>query len=77
MRRTRVCPLNPGDINGIRGMLTVGRNLDRTEQNPYLFTFAALILSKLTLIFSHVLLLYFDYSYLFFSKDKNTLESYT
>jgi hypothetical protein len=24
------------DRSGIRGMLTVGRNLDRNEQNPYL-----------------------------------------
>jgi hypothetical protein len=34
----------PGcDRNGIRGMLTVGRNLDRTGQ-PFLLTFATLIL---------------------------------
>jgi hypothetical protein len=46
-------------------MLTVGRNLDRTEQNPYLLIFATLILSKLSLIFSHLLLLYSDYSYIF------------
>jgi hypothetical protein len=61
-------------------MLTVGRNLDRTEQNPYLLTFATLILSKFSLNFSHLLLLYSDYSYLFRSKDKHvfhTLKSYT
>jgi hypothetical protein len=60
-------------------MLTVGRNLE-TEQNPYLLTFATLILSKLFLIFYHLLLLYFDYSYLFSSKDKcgfHTFKSYT
>jgi hypothetical protein len=33
--------------------------------------FATLILSKLFLIFSHLLLLYSDYSYLFTSKDKS------
>jgi hypothetical protein len=71
----------PGrDRSGIRGMLTVGRNLDRTKQNPYLLTFATLILSKLSLIFSHLLLFYSDYSYLFPSKDKSgfhTLKSCT
>jgi hypothetical protein len=38
--RARVLvPLKPGcDRSGIRGMLTVGRNLDRNEQNPYLLT---------------------------------------
>jgi hypothetical protein len=33
MRCTRLCPLELGcDRSGIRGMLTVGRNLDRTGQ---------------------------------------------
>jgi hypothetical protein len=65
------CPWKPRcDRSGIRGMLTVGQNLDRTGQNPYLLTFATLILSKLFLIFSHLLLLYSDYSYLFTSKTK-------
>jgi hypothetical protein len=72
--------LKPGcDRSGIRGVLTVGRNLDRIGQ-PYLLTFAILILSKLFLIFSHLLLLYSNYSYLFASKDKSgfhTLKSCT
>jgi hypothetical protein len=59
------------DRSGIRGMLTIGRNLDRTGQNPYILTFATLIVSKLFLIFSHLLLIYSDYSYLFSSKDKS------
>jgi hypothetical protein len=55
----------PGcDRSFIRGMLTVGRNLDRTGQ-PLLLTFPTLILSKVFLIFSHLFPLYFDYSYLF------------
>jgi hypothetical protein len=59
----------PGcDRSGIRGMLTVGRNLDRNGHNHYLLTFATLILSKLILIFSHLFPLYSDYSYLFFLK---------
>jgi hypothetical protein len=93
MRCTRLCPLKPGCYrSGIRGMLTVGRNLDRNGQNPYLLTlfwfflylswscftfycstlinltFATLILSELSLIFSHPLLLYSDYFHLFFLK---------
>jgi hypothetical protein len=55
------------DRSGIRGMLTVGRNLDRIGQ-PILITSATLILSKLFLIFSHPFPLYSDYSYLFFLK---------
>jgi hypothetical protein len=48
-------PLKPEcDRSGIRGMLIVGRNLDRTGQP--LPTFATLILSKLSLIFSHPLM---------------------
>jgi hypothetical protein len=65
--------------SGIRGMLIVGRNLDRTGQ-PLPTYLATLILSKLFLIFSHLLLLYSDYSYLFTSKDKSgfhTLKSCT
>jgi hypothetical protein len=66
-------PLKSGcDRSGIGAMLIVGRNLDRTGQNPYLLTFT-LILSKLSLIFStSILILCYlssDYSYLFFSKD--------
>jgi hypothetical protein len=92
--RARVLvPLKPGcDRSGIRGMFTVGRNLDRNGHNHYLLillwfflylswsclifycstlinhTFATLILSELTLIFSHLFPLHFDYSYLFFQK---------
>jgi hypothetical protein len=68
--RARVLvPLKSGcDRSGIRGMLTVGRNLDRTGQ-LYLLTFT-LILSKLFLIFSHLFPLYSDHSYIFPSKDK-------
>jgi hypothetical protein len=57
----------PGcDRSGIRGMLTVGWNLDRTGQP--LLAFATLILSKLFLIFSHLIPLYSDHSYLFLLK---------
>ena len=79
--RARVLvPLKSGcDRSGIRGMLTVGRNLDRTGQ-PLSTYLATLILSKLFLMFSHIFPLYSDYSYLFFSKDKcgfHTLKSST
>jgi hypothetical protein len=58
----------PGcDRSGIRGMLTVGRNLDRIGQ-PLLLTFATLILSELSLIFSHLFPLFSDYSYIFLLK---------
>jgi hypothetical protein len=78
--RARVLvPLKPGcDRSGIIGMLTVGRNLDRTGQP--LLIFATLILSKLFLIFSHLFSLYSNYSYLFISKVKSgfhTLNSCT
>jgi hypothetical protein len=60
-------PLKPGcDRSGIRGMLTVGRNLDRIGQ-PIL-TYLTLILSKLFLIFSHLFPLYSDYPYIFILK---------
>jgi hypothetical protein len=63
--------LKPGcDRSGIRGMLTIGRNLDTSGQ-PILTYLCYLILSKLFLIFSHLFPLYFDYSYLFTSKDKS------
>ena len=66
------CPglgsLKPGcDRSGIRGMLTVGRNLDRTGQ-PFSTYLATLILSKLFLIFSHLFPLYSDYPYHFLLK---------
>ena len=65
------------DRSGIRGMLTVGRNLDRNGQTltylPYsdsFYTYLTLILSILILILSHLLLFYSDYSYLFYSKTR-------
>jgi hypothetical protein len=68
IRCTRLCSLKPGcDRSGIRGMLTVGWNLYRIGQ-PLPTYLATLILSKLFLIFSHLLLLYSDYSYLFLLK---------
>jgi hypothetical protein len=79
MRRTRLYPLNPGMTKVvIEEMLTVGRNLDRNGQNPYLLIFT-LILSILILILSHLLLFYYDYSYLFTLERQegfHTLESY-
>jgi hypothetical protein len=39
MRCTQLCPLNPGMTEVVsEEMLTVGRNLDRNGQNPYLLT---------------------------------------
>jgi hypothetical protein len=39
MRCTRLCSLNPGVTEVVsEEMLTVGRNLDRDGQNPYLLT---------------------------------------
>jgi hypothetical protein len=39
MRRTRLYPLNPGVTEVIsEKMLAVGRDLDRTGQNPYMLT---------------------------------------
>jgi hypothetical protein len=59
--------MKPGcDRSGIRGMMTVGWNLDRTGQP--LLTFATLVHSKLFLIFCHLFPLYSDYSYLFLLK---------
>jgi hypothetical protein len=53
MSRIKLYPLNPGVIEVVsEEMLTVGRNLDRTGQNPYLLTFT-LILYILFLILSH------------------------
>jgi hypothetical protein len=57
-------PKSGCDRSGIRGMLTVGRNLDRTGQ-PILTYFTTPILSKLFLILSRLFPLYSDYSYLF------------
>jgi hypothetical protein len=45
MRFTRLCPLNPGVTEVVsEEMLTVGRNLDRNGQNPYLLTLLWFIL---------------------------------
>jgi hypothetical protein len=61
MRRTRLYPIIPGVTEVVsEEMMTVGRNLDRTGQNPYLLTFT-LIISILILILSHLLLFYSDY----------------
>jgi hypothetical protein len=39
MRCTRLCSLKPGVTEVVsEQMLTVGRNLDRNGQNPYLLT---------------------------------------
>jgi hypothetical protein len=39
MRRTRFYPLNPGVTQVVsEEMLSVGRDLDRNGQNPYLLT---------------------------------------
>jgi hypothetical protein len=67
--RARVLvPPKPGcDRSGIRGMLTVGRNLDRNGQNYYLLTLLWFF-SKLILNFSHLFPLHSDYSYLLFLK---------
>jgi hypothetical protein len=63
--------------SGIRGMLTVGRNLDRNGQTiTYLshsdsfYTHLTLILSTLILILSHLLLFYSEHSYLFYSETR-------
>jgi hypothetical protein len=65
------------DRSGIRGMLTVGRNLDRNGQTlTYLpssnsfYTYLTLILSILILIMSHLPLFYSDDSYLFYSETR-------
>jgi hypothetical protein len=73
------------DRSGIRGMLIVGRNLDRNGQTltyiPYydsFYTYLTLILSILILIISHLLL--FTLTILIFSTLRqdgfHTLESY-
>jgi chromate transport protein ChrA len=60
-------------------MLTVGRNLYRNGQNPYLLILFWFILylpysdsfyTYLILILSHLLLFYSDHSYLFYSKTR-------
>jgi hypothetical protein len=45
MRCTRLCPLKPGVTEVVsEEMLTVGRNLDRNGQKPYLLTLLCVIL---------------------------------
>jgi hypothetical protein len=53
--------------SGIRAMLTVGRNLDRTGQSPHSLTFT-LILSIFSWSCLTFWLFYSDYSYLFYSR---------
>jgi hypothetical protein len=55
------------DRSDIRGMLTVGKNLDRNGQTFTYLTYSD-SLSKLFLIISHLFPLYSDYSYLFLLK---------
>jgi hypothetical protein len=63
--------LKPGCVrSGIRGMLTVGRNLDRTGQPLFTYLCYSDFFSKLFLIFPHLFPLYSDYSYLFTLKTK-------
>jgi hypothetical protein len=62
-------PLKSGcDRSGIRGMLTVGRNLDRIGQPILTYLCYSDSFLKLLLIFSHLIPLYSDYSYLFLVK---------
>jgi hypothetical protein len=71
MRCTRLCPLNPKCYkSGIKGMLTVGRNLDRNRQNPYLLTLLWFFSKTYLNLFSSIsaLLWYSDYSYLILLK---------
>ena len=85
MRCIWLCSLKPGVTEVVsEQMLTVGRNLDRNGQNPYLltlfwfilylpssdsfYTYLTLILFILILILSHLLLFYSDHSYLFYSE---------
>jgi hypothetical protein len=78
MRCTRLCSLKPGVTEVVsEEMLTVGRNLDRNGQTlTYLsyshsfYTYLTLILSILILILSHLLLFYYDHSYLLYSETR-------
>jgi hypothetical protein len=58
------------DRSGIRGMLTVRRNLDRIGQPLPTYLCYSDSFSKLFLFFSHLSPLYSDYSYLFALKTK-------
>jgi hypothetical protein len=73
MRCTRLCPLKPGcDRSGIRGMLTVGRDLDRNGQNltylPYsdsFYTYLDHVLPSTVLLWLTLPLLLWFFSKLF------------
>ena len=67
MRCTRLCSLKPGVTEVVsEEMLTVGRNLDRNGQNPYLLTLLWLILysSHLDLVSPFATLLWLILSFL-------------
>jgi hypothetical protein len=78
MRCTQIYPLNPGVTEVVsEEMLTVGQNLDRNGQTlTYLsyfdsfYTYLTLILAILTMILSHLLPFYSDYSYLLYSETR-------
>jgi hypothetical protein len=71
MRCTRLCPLNPGVTEVVsEEMLTVGRDLDRNGQTLTYLPYSNSFYTYLTLILSHLLLSYSDYSYLFYSKTR-------
>jgi hypothetical protein len=71
MRCTRLCPLKPGVTEVVsEEMLTVGRNLDRNGQTLTYLPYSNSFYTYLTLILSHLLLSYSDYSYLFYSKTR-------
>jgi hypothetical protein len=58
------------DRSGIRGMLTVGRNLDRNGQTLTYLSYSDSFHTYLILIMSHPLLFYSDNSYLYYSKTR-------
>jgi hypothetical protein len=59
MRCTRLCSLKPGVTEVVsEEMLTVGRNLDRNGQNPYLLPYSDS--SKLTFYYSTLIILIFS-----------------
>jgi hypothetical protein len=69
MRCTWLCPLKPSETEVVsEEMLTVGRNLDRNGQTLTYLPYSDSFYTYLILILSHLLLSYFDFSYLFHSK---------
>ena len=58
------------DRSGIRGMLIVGRDLDRNGQTLSYLPYSDSFYTYLILILSHLLLFYSDHSYLFYSKTR-------